>query len=188
MHRSVTDNRVPNRYYVVAGIPTLNFGIAGLHTGDDALVTVAQFFTGMANMPRRFGRCTCCHEPRMAVQIGGENEEWMHLDDEHYAEMRHIHVESCQRDCDGTWPDEHTLRLTSIRPEALAPSYLEREPEFRDLWRYVVAHEPREAGYRLTITVEDGVLDWHTQTDEGYHGGHARVCAESYCAHDDRRR
>lgn len=136
------------------------------------------------------GLCTCCPEPRIAVRIGGDNEEWAHTDDLHFAEMRHIHTSSTSSDCDGAYSRTSCYRIPDIRREALRPDYLCREPgeqpTFFDLWSYAVRHFPTftaEGG--STIEVQDDRVRWSYRTDEGGGAGEAHVCGEPSCAHED---
>lgn len=199
---TVPDLRLRNTYDLIDGIPTVNQGCTDLLTGREAMARIIALFTTLAefvhgHIDYAVGRCTCCETigphgaraARYAYRIGAAGEEWGHVDDHDFAEIRHVHTGGAQRDCDGTWPFEHVLRIPSIVPDALRPAYLGGDPDFHDLWTYVVRHEPSScSGYELTIKVTDTRLDWHTQTDEGWHGGEAYVCSEPYCAHDDPRR
>lgn len=155
----------------------------------------ANLFALLAGVQVTDGLCCCCPEPRLSVLFGPTTEEWMHVDDETYAEMRHVHVDSSSRDCDGLYDRGDVYRIPSIRPEALRPAYLGGEPSFDDLWMYLLRHEPRMApGLRLQILGDftDGrgavgtVATWNCPTDEGGEGGDMRVCDDPYCAHDER--
>lgn len=129
------------------------------------------------------GLCCCCTEPRPMLRLGGDNEEWMHVDDATFAEHRHVHVDSSSRDCDGRTDHGHVYRIPSIRPEALS---LSGEPAFADLWRYLSMHEPRGAYSEFeetTITVRSDRVEWTSTTEEGFAGGSLWVCEDTSCAH-----
>jgi hypothetical protein len=135
--------------------------------------------------------CTCGHEPRLAYRFGGHVNEWAHVDDETFAEMRHIHVGTRSQDCDGARDYSRTLTIGSVLPEALRPGYLrftpEQRPDFHDLWVYAVRHLPPiafGAGEQTIITITEGSVRWTRSTDEAGDAGEAQVCHLHYCAHD----
>jgi hypothetical protein len=141
----------------------------------------------------RTGLCTCCEPPRPATQTGGPREEWMHDDDEFYAEMRHVHVHTHSSDCDGPMEHWHTYRIPNIREEALRPEYLRGPhytgPEFSDLWDYLCKNEVSTC-YPGTVTIspgegnDDAECHWSYTTDEGHRGGEMEVCSDPECAHE----
>lgn len=159
-------------------------------TIPDSLARQAAFMFGaLAGQATATGLCTCCTEPRLAFRYGDEREEWGHIDDQHFAEMRHIHVDSSSRDCDGRYDHGHVVRLNSMRPEALRPEYLGGEPRFFDLVSYVFRNEAAIWSGRSTIEVDtdEGWMRWSTATDEGGAAGEARVCGDPWCAYDESR-
>lgn len=148
---------------------------------------LAEFFAGFSLMQIRTGHCCCCAEPRPMVRFGPDGaQEWGHVDDETFAEHRHVHVDSTARDCDGRYDHGHVLRIPSIRPEALRPAYLGGDASFYDLWMYVMRHEPNLTSEGATIEVEGQRIRWSYRTDEGGGAGEAWVCEDTYCAHDER--
>jgi hypothetical protein len=136
-------------------------------------------------------RCTCCDEERMAIRWGAANEEWMHLDDETYAEMRHLHVDSSSSDCDGRYTRGHVVRLnTGIADWALHPvpkSEPQPTPTWHDLVTYMFRHEAGIWSGPTTIEMDPyaGYMRWHTTTDEGGCAGEVRVCDDPGCAYED---
>lgn len=147
----------------------------------------------LTGTPAAVGHCTCCAEPRLAYRFGGEREEWGHVDDDHFAEMRHIHVDGSSSDCDGRYSHGHVYRLNSgIAPWALRPSRAlkgceDEEPTWHDLVTYVFQTTASIWSGRTTIEIDTdaGTMRYSTVTDEGGAGGEARVCADPGCAYDD---
>jgi hypothetical protein len=146
------------------------------------------------------GVCTCCDQraeaerehrseprPRHVFRYGGDNEEWGHLDDQTFAEVRHVHIDTGSRDCDSTYGGSHITRLNNAPCDwaiCPGPNGASRTPDMHDLWNYLCGSLPSYSSGPTKIEVEDGQMRWHTDTDEGYYGGHARICSESWCAYD----
>lgn len=160
------------------------------HTSNITLSLARQavfLFGAIAGIEASTGLCTCCETPRLAFRYGGDREEWGHIDDQHFAEMRHIHVDSSSRDCDGRYDRGHVFRLNTMRPEALRPEYLGGEPTFHDLVSYVFRYEAPIFSGRSIIEVDtdEGWVRWSTATDEGGEAGEGRVCGDPWCAYDE---
>lgn len=138
------------------------------------------------------GSCTCGHDPRDAYRFSAKD-EWAHVDDDTYAEMRHVHVASMSRDCDGWYERSSTLTIGSVIPAALRPEWRRRSPTddlvaFYDLWTYVARNMPPLAhgdDQKTTIEITSNVVRWSRNTDEGGESGEAYVCDDPGCAHDD---
>jgi hypothetical protein len=132
-------------------------------------IEAVYLFGALAGTPTSTGVCTCCDGQRPTFRYGGDNDN----------------EES--RDCDSTYGGSHIYRLND-RPFDWAinpgPNGASRVPDLHDLWRYLCGSLPSCSG-PTTIEIEDGQMRWHTDTDEGYSGGHARICSESWCAYDD---
>lgn len=165
------------------------------HTSNITLSLARQavfMFGAMAGIEAHTGMCTCCETPRLSFRYGDEREEWGHIDDQHYAEMRHIHVDASSRDCDGRYDHGRVYRLNSgiakwaLRPSRAMQGAENEEPTWHDLVSYVFRHEASIWSGRATIEVdtEEGWMRWSTVTDEGGEGGEARVCADPHCAYD----
>lgn len=200
---TIPDLRPANRFYMIDGIPTVNLGVSTLNTGRNAYALILGFFAGWAMTvgvhpwpgARLWlaDRCTCCAEPRMVYRFGFHNDEWGHVDDETYAEVRHIHIDSSSSDCDGRYTRGNVTRLNTIRPEALRPDYLSGDPTWHDLVTYVFRTTPTIWSGPTTIEVDatgdsnDGIpyLRWSTITDEGGVAGEARACDDPGCAYED---
>lgn len=161
-----------------------------------ALAYEAVYLFGfLAGQATATGSCTCCHEPRLSFRYGSDREEWGHVDDQHFAEMRHIHVDGSSSDCDGRYSHGRVYRLnTGIAKWALRPSRAlkgceDEEPTWHDLVTYVFQQTAPVWSGRTTIDMdtEAGWMRWSTSTDEGGSGGEARICADQDCAYDDDR-
>lgn len=206
---TITDLRPANRFYEIDGIPTVNLGVADLSTGRDAWRLMLGFFAGWTMTVgihpwpgaqlTMADRCTCCENPRMVYRFGFDNDEWGHVDDETYAEVRHLHTESSSSDCDGRYSNARVTRLNSgIAKWALRPSRAmigceNEEPTWHDLVTFCFEQTAGIWGGPTTIEVDasgdsnDGVpyMRWHTVTDEGGASGQVRVCNDPWCAYDD---
>lgn len=144
----------------------------------------------------RTGFCTCCPDGgRPTVRFGGDHAgEWGHIDDEMYAEMRHVHIESDSSDCDGQYEHGTVYVIGSIRAEALFPTYMhsssgKTEPDFHDLWTYVIRHEPRGAYSEFEATeirLTTKRVEWSCRTEEGGESGAAWVCDDHTCDREAR--
>lgn len=138
----------------------------------------------------RVGLCTCCADPRPMLRIGDDQAgEWMHADDETFAEHRHVHEMSSSRDCDGLYDGSRVLRIPSIRHEALKPLHLRHDPEsgpdFHDLWVYLARHAaPLWRDCKVEVEGDGDRLTWSAPTDEGFESGSLWICADVWCAHD----
>ena len=152
-------------------------------------------FGALAGQPTATGLCTCCEEPRLSFRYGDEREEWGHVDDQHYAEMRHIHVGSSSSDCDGRYDHGHVYRLNSgiakwaLRPSRALKGCEDEEPTWHDLVTYVFQQTASIWSGRTTIEIDtdEGYMRWSTITDEGGAAGEARICADPGCAYDSDR-
>lgn len=147
-------------------------------------------FGVLAGQPASTGMCTCCDEPRLSYRYGSDREEWGHVDDHHYAEMRHIHVDSSSSDCDGRYSHGHVYRLNSgIAPWALRPS-IAINPEETPTWHDLVTYVFRDTASiwfgptLIEVDTDAGTMTWSTVTDEGGSAGQARVCGDPHCAYD----
>lgn len=173
----------------------LTLGRITLNTGNNALWLIAEFFCQMARtlQPLKYaiGLCTCCDAPRQALQVGGDLEEWGHVDNGCYAEMRHIHVSGNSSDCDGSYSHYVTYRLnTGIAPWALCPLIAvepDRTPDFHNLVNYVFTNTASiwSGVTTMSIDTEGGIMRYSTRTDEGGASGEAIVCNDHWCAYDD---
>jgi hypothetical protein len=152
----------------------------------DLIADCAAVWSALSQTPLTIAERCCCHtDDRFVMRWGGDNEEWFHVGDVTYAEMRHIHVDSSESDCDGRYDHGAIYTINSIRPEALRPAYLRSEgvpsPDFRDLWMYMVRHEPPLHGDDVTLHVHADRADWSYTTDEGGGGGQMQVCDGKWC-------
>lgn len=138
----------------------------------------------------QFAECFCCPEQRDTYRFGGNREEWAHLDDDQFADMRHVHVESAATDCDGRYSHGHVLTIWSIREDVLLPDYLRSEyrtkPDFDDLWSYVTSHVGPRHSYGeeygpVGIEIHHDRMSWSRKTDEGGEWGEALICGDWFC-------
>jgi hypothetical protein len=133
--------------------------------------------------------CTCC-EPARPMWRRFPDEEWMHTDDETYAEVFHVHEHSASRDCDGPHETFTTSRIRSLRWTAEELSWKSPpEPDADDLWRKLCRLSvPFHAPGTISITDnDDGTLTmfWSRPTEEGFHGETLVGCKDPDCAHDN---
>lgn len=162
---------------------------------DSVTFQIGHVISRMSGTRFSVARCTC-HSPLQLAYVFGDpqREEWMHVDGT-YAEMRHVHIERESEDCDGRYSRGRIMTIPSVRPDALFPEWLhpmcrdKTEPDFDDLWRYVLAHIPPHDAYseseEATIKVTQGRVVWNKRTDEGGEWGEAYVCPDAWCADDE---
>lgn len=141
---------------------------------------------------RQTGLCTCCEKPRAAHRDLPVTEtdgclhpdwdalvEWGHDDDNTFADMRHIHIDTQSRDCDGRYDRSHIH--TPGKP------WRDDDPgDFQQLWR-TTAHWTLPIGHwheAAEIKVEEGRISWWLRTDEGGESGVMVACEQDHCAHD----
>ena len=104
------------------------------------------------------GFCSC-HDGR-PITRENDDAEWMHCDDETYADTFHIHFEHKSRDCDGRYSRGcvYTLDDCASSPwwQVMKDLLRREDPTSDDLWEWISPAPQRTSGQYATIHIVYG--------------------------------
>lgn len=133
--------------------------------------------------------CTCCPTPRAIMPWADDPSQWVHIDTQDEAEVRHVHHDSQSVDCDGTYLGNATMRIWTLNWEHIDPRKTAiggDKPTFDDFWRVVAGLAMPQHAESASVRITGGErIEVHENTDEGGSSTEYRVCRDPWCAFDE---